>query len=189
MSTLFTNARLIDPEMGREVTGALLVTDGAIAAILPEGAAPPPAAQTIDCNGRVLAPGIVDIGVKIGEPAERKLSLWRSPGSPILTPISTMPGASTLPSQSMVCAALGSLSPSGNIAAIAPSVTSSAPVISRPCSGSIRRALVKRVLLIYCCPGPGGTSGTLHGHWEFFQSRSLRYNNRHSGCACVGAQK
>jgi len=78
--TLFTNARLIDPEQGREVTGALLVTGGTIGAVIPKGAAPPPAAQTIDCNGKVLAPGIVDIGVKIGEPGERHKESFRSAG-------------------------------------------------------------------------------------------------------------
>ena len=33
-------------------------------------------------------------------PAVRKLSLWRSPGSPTLTPMSMMPGARCLPPQS-----------------------------------------------------------------------------------------
>jgi len=78
--TLFTNARLIDPENGAETRGALLVADGLISAILPEGAALPPAAQTIDCNSKVLAPGIVDIGVKIGEPGERHKESFRSAG-------------------------------------------------------------------------------------------------------------
>ncbi len=78
--TLFTNAHLIDPEQGREVTGALLVTGGTIGAVIPKGDALPEAAQTIDCNGKVLAPGIVDIGVKIGEPGERHKESFRSAG-------------------------------------------------------------------------------------------------------------
>jgi len=78
--TLFTDARLIDPENGTETRGALLVRDGTIGAIIPEGAAPPPAARTIDCGGKVLAPGIVDIGVKIGEPGERHKESFRSAG-------------------------------------------------------------------------------------------------------------
>jgi dihydroorotase len=38
------------------------------------------AAQVIDCGGKVLAPGIVDIGVKISEPGERNKESFRSAG-------------------------------------------------------------------------------------------------------------
>ena len=62
----FTNARLIDPEAQTDGPGELVVADGLIA----EGSAPD-GATVIDCRGKCLAPGIVDWGVKIGEPGER----------------------------------------------------------------------------------------------------------------------
>ncbi|WP_374292032.1 dihydroorotase [Paenirhodobacter enshiensis] len=78
MTLFFENARLIDPATGSETTGNLLVRDGLIAATgiteAPEGA------EVIDCAGRCLAPGIVDIGVKIGEPGERHKESFRSAG-------------------------------------------------------------------------------------------------------------
>ncbi len=73
-------------------------------------------------------------------PAERKLSLCRSPGSPIFTPQSTMPGARQWPPQSMTRAEAGA----GPLTAwITPSASVSAPGLSVPASGSIRRALVR----------------------------------------------
>ncbi|MDQ1901085.1 dihydroorotase [Paracoccus sp. WLY502] len=75
--TLFTNARLIDPEAQTDALGNLLVRDGVIKGIdidAPEGA------TVIDCNGRALAPGIIDWGVKIGEPGERHKESFRSAG-------------------------------------------------------------------------------------------------------------
>ncbi len=72
-ATLFTDARLIDPVAGTERRGDLRVVDGAIAG-------PGPAARVVDCRGRCLAPGIVDIGVKVGEPGERHRESFRSAG-------------------------------------------------------------------------------------------------------------
>lgn len=71
----FTNARLIDPEGLTDAPGSLTVTDGAIAAR--DGEAPE-GATVIDCGGKCLAPGIVDWGVKIGEPGERHKESLRS---------------------------------------------------------------------------------------------------------------
>lgn len=81
-ATLFINARLIDPEAGTDLPGSLLVEGERIAAIHPREAAPPaPAdARVIDCAGHCLAPGIVDWGVKIGEPGERHRESFRSAG-------------------------------------------------------------------------------------------------------------
>lgn len=76
MKTLFTNAKLIDPEAQTEDTGWLLVQNGAIAAT--GQGEPPQADETIDCNGLCLAPGIVDIGVKVGEPGERHKESYAS---------------------------------------------------------------------------------------------------------------
>ncbi|EAQ25669.1 dihydroorotase [Roseovarius sp. 217] len=76
--TLFTNARLIDPEAGTDALGWLLIDKGVIAA-RGTGAAPQ-AEAVIDCGGHCLAPGIVDIGVKVCEPGERHKESYRSAG-------------------------------------------------------------------------------------------------------------
>ncbi|MGA0777588.1 MAG: dihydroorotase [Gemmobacter sp.] len=78
VATAFVNARLIDPEAGTDGTGTLVVERGRIRA---QGAvAPPPGARIVDCAGLCLAPGIVDWGVKIGEPGERHRESFRSAG-------------------------------------------------------------------------------------------------------------
>jgi dihydroorotase len=78
MTLFFENARLIDPEALSETTGNVIVHAGEIAAI---GAMSAPAdATVIDCGGKCLAPGIVDWGVKIGEPGERHRESFRSAG-------------------------------------------------------------------------------------------------------------
>ena len=77
MTLHFTNARLINPEMGTDDIGSLTVADGVITA-LNEPA--PDGADIIDCGGHCLAPGIVDWGVKIGEPGERHKESFRSAG-------------------------------------------------------------------------------------------------------------
>lgn len=74
MALTFTDARLIDPEAGTETRGELHVADGRIVDRAPEGA------ERIDCAGRCLAPGIVDLGVKVSEPGERHKESFRSAG-------------------------------------------------------------------------------------------------------------
>ncbi len=76
---IFTNARLINPEADTDSIGWLKVADGRIAA-LGEGAAPDADAQVVDCGGQCLAPGIVDIGVKVCEPGERHKESYKSAG-------------------------------------------------------------------------------------------------------------
>jgi dihydroorotase len=73
----FENARLIDPEAGVEALGSLTVEAGQIVA---RDAAAPKGAKLIDCGGQCLAPGMVDWGVKIGEPGERHKESFRSAG-------------------------------------------------------------------------------------------------------------
>ena len=73
----FHNARLINPEAGTDAIGSLTVADGVIVAM--DEAAPEGAVLT-DCGGHCLAPGIVDWGVKIGEPGERHKESFRSAG-------------------------------------------------------------------------------------------------------------
>ncbi|WBU53869.1 dihydroorotase [Paracoccus sp. SCSIO 75233] len=73
----FEGARLIDPETGSDAPGSLTVADGVITA---RDAAAPEGAKVIDCKGKCLAPGIVDWGVKIGEPGERHKESYASAG-------------------------------------------------------------------------------------------------------------
>jgi len=83
MTTLFTNARLIDPEADTVTIGQLLVEDGKISEIFP-GSVNIDDLSTkpviVDCDGKFLAPGIVDIGVKVSEPGERHKESFRSAG-------------------------------------------------------------------------------------------------------------
>ncbi|MEM7721062.1 MAG: dihydroorotase [Pseudomonadota bacterium] len=74
-NALLHNARLIDPEAGTETLGWLRIEDGRIAEV-GEG----PRAGGEDCRGLCLAPGIVDIGVKVGEPGERHKESFRTAG-------------------------------------------------------------------------------------------------------------
>ncbi len=76
-SYLLANANLLDPETGRETAGAVLVRDGRIADIA-AGAAPgaPADAKRVDCAGRVLTPGLIDMRAFVGEPgAEHRETL------------------------------------------------------------------------------------------------------------------
>jgi len=69
------NARLVDPKGDRILDGGLVIEGGRIAEIF-EGAR-----EGLDCGGRCLAPGIVDIGVKVGEPGERHKESFRTAGA------------------------------------------------------------------------------------------------------------
>ena len=74
--TYLSNAILIDPEAGTEVRGWLRIEGGVISE-LGTGDAPEPG---LDLGGKYLAPGIVDIGVKVSEPGERHKESFRSAG-------------------------------------------------------------------------------------------------------------
>ena len=71
------NARLIDPEQGSAEIGHLTISGGVIAEISYGDA---PKGDQIDCAGKCLAPGIVDIGVKVCEPGERHKESYRTAG-------------------------------------------------------------------------------------------------------------
>jgi dihydroorotase len=66
----FVNARLIDPASAQELRGGVLVEDGIIqdygrhivAETVPEGT------RLVDCNGDVIAPGLIDLRAFVGEP-------------------------------------------------------------------------------------------------------------------------
>lgn len=78
--TTFLNARLIDPEAGTIRTGGLVAEDGRIVKLLPKDAPRLTSGRVIDCDLKYLAPGIVDLGVKVCEPGERHKESYRSAG-------------------------------------------------------------------------------------------------------------
>ncbi|MEO0567531.1 MAG: dihydroorotase [Pseudomonadota bacterium] len=79
MSLVLTNARLIDPEAMTDKIGMVVIADGKVKEVV-YGGNPDLGAQSIDCGGMCLAPGIVDIGVKVCEPGERHKESYRSAG-------------------------------------------------------------------------------------------------------------
>ena len=79
-NTLFTNARLIDPVGLTAGLGALSIKGGKIAEVWDAPTPTVKGATVIDCMGMCLAPGIVDIGVKVSEPGERHKESFRSAG-------------------------------------------------------------------------------------------------------------
>ena len=81
--TAYVNARLLDPASGLDVMGGLLTEDESIVdfgpgmfsgSLFADGppADAPPDAVVVDCGGHCLAPGLVDMRVRIGEPGEEQ---------------------------------------------------------------------------------------------------------------------
>src|SRR5581483_7139700 len=75
---LLANARIVDPSRDMEFPGDLLIVDGMIreakrgigAAGVPEGT------EILDCRGRIVAPGLIDMRAFVGEPgAEHRETL------------------------------------------------------------------------------------------------------------------
>ena len=64
---LLTGGHLIDPASGWDGPGDLVIEDGRLAAIGPVGRAGP-ADRTIDCAGRLVVPGLIDLHVHLREP-------------------------------------------------------------------------------------------------------------------------
>jgi dihydroorotase len=79
-ATFFANARVIDPVALTDAPGCVLVVDGLIHDVTGADAIPPVGAKIVDCGGMCLAPGIIDIGVKVSEPGERHKESFRSAG-------------------------------------------------------------------------------------------------------------
>ena len=81
MSTVFLqNAHLIDPQNGTVDQGNILIKEGVIAARGAIVSAPGKETRIIDCAGKYLAPGIIDIGVKVCEPGDRHKESFKSAG-------------------------------------------------------------------------------------------------------------
>ncbi|MEQ6248908.1 dihydroorotase [Sulfitobacter sp. HNIBRBA3233] len=79
MTLHFINAQLIDPEAGTLSEGSVTVEAGQITAVT-QGNIANPKGQIVDCGGQYLAPGMVDLGVKVCEPGERHKESFRSAG-------------------------------------------------------------------------------------------------------------
>ena len=75
----FTNVRLVDPASGYDGPGAVLIKDGVIADVV-RGDGPSPAAEArvIDGKGAMLAPGLIDLRVKTGEPGSETKETLKS---------------------------------------------------------------------------------------------------------------
>ena len=74
----FTGARLVDPAAGYDGPGCLMVADGVIAEVIRQPTYEGLSAdiEVVACDGAMLAPGLVDLRVKTGEPgAETKETL------------------------------------------------------------------------------------------------------------------
>jgi dihydroorotase len=67
IDTLIANVRLLDPAAGLDQPGELLIRDGRIAD-LGKGIGRPDGVDTIDGEGAVLCPGLVDMRAALGEP-------------------------------------------------------------------------------------------------------------------------
>ena len=68
----YLNARLLDPDSGLDAPGALLTQGGVIVDLGPRLFADsvPEGIETVDCAGRCLAPGLVDMRVQLRDPGE-----------------------------------------------------------------------------------------------------------------------
>jgi len=74
----FVNARVIDPDSGYDGPGCVVVAEGVIADVqrTPHLDAGSSEMRVVDCDGAVLAPGLIDARVKSGEPgAEQRETL------------------------------------------------------------------------------------------------------------------
>ncbi len=95
--TAFVNARLVDPASRLDAPGGLLVEDGLIRDLGPRlfHDGQPADAEIVDCKGRVLAPGLIDMRVFTGEPGsehrETLASASRAAAAGGVTTIVVMP--------------------------------------------------------------------------------------------------
>ncbi len=74
MKTLLTNAKVIDPVTETISDGEVMFEDGII---IPKETAD----ETFDCQGQYISPGLIDLGVKVGEPGERHKESYKSAGA------------------------------------------------------------------------------------------------------------
>jgi dihydroorotase len=77
-SIVFTNVRLVDPASGYDGPGAVLVKNGVIADVAKGQAPSSTDAKVIDGKGAMLAPGLIDLRVKTGEPGSETKETLKS---------------------------------------------------------------------------------------------------------------
>lgn len=92
----FRNARVIDPARRLDVAGAVVIQRGRIVSAGPESQSPLPAGtETVDCKGAIVAPGLIDMSVFVGEPGAEHRETFASAGEAAIaggvTSIVTMP--------------------------------------------------------------------------------------------------
>ncbi|NNF80484.1 MAG: amidohydrolase family protein, partial [Rhizobiales bacterium] len=93
----YVNARLFDPGQDLDVKGGIRVTNGIINSLGPKITAKsrPANEQIVDCKGRLLLPGLVDMRVFAGEPGfeykETLATATESAAAGGVTTIITMP--------------------------------------------------------------------------------------------------
>lgn len=96
-ASVFANARVVDPSRNLDAPGAVIVADRRIVAAGPEAerAARPAGAEIVDCRGAIVAPGLVDMRVFVGEPGaehrETIASASQAAAAGGVTTIVTMP--------------------------------------------------------------------------------------------------
>jgi len=66
MKLLLKNGRVIDPAQGVDLVSDILIEDGRIVAMGADLAAA--GAETVDCSGKVVAPGLIDMHVHLRDP-------------------------------------------------------------------------------------------------------------------------
>ncbi len=93
---VFDNARVIDPSRDLDAKGVVIVADRRIIAAGPDGRiARPAGAEVVDCRGAIVAPGLVDMRVFVGEPGAEHRETFASAGQAAaaggVTTIVTMP--------------------------------------------------------------------------------------------------
>ena len=70
-SLLLVGGRVIDPATQFDSTADVLILDGKIAAIGPDAATKAPAnIEKVDCTGKVVSPGLIDLHVHLREPGQ-----------------------------------------------------------------------------------------------------------------------
>jgi dihydroorotase len=95
--TVFAHARVIDPARGLDAIGSVIVAEGRIIAAGPEvlNQGAPEGWEIIDCAGKIVAPGLVDMRVFVGEPGhehrETLASASRAAAAGGVTTMITMP--------------------------------------------------------------------------------------------------
>lgn len=79
---IIENARIVDPASGTDQHGAVLIENGVIGDLAIGGpAGVPDAAEVINAEGQILAPGLIDMRVFVGEPGKEYRETLASAGA------------------------------------------------------------------------------------------------------------